>query len=174
MPASIPQSVLDLSREVLRQAAAQQQPRKGTQSPADNAADSLLAKTAKLEAARQAVLTQDLQALAAADRAKVKRLEDKLLFQGQPGPAMGEDVGDIIVCDDYTNHAPTVRSLGIPLAVAGLVLAAVAIAAWLLADRKPVIVTPVPVAPSSVQYERIHERQRPDGSWEVISREPIK
>lgn len=73
------------------------------QDPTEEARQSLLDKSSKLEVARQAILTQDLAELAKADRDKVKRLEEKRLFGGD---AMPKDDETIIVCDDYRYNDP--------------------------------------------------------------------
>lgn len=76
-----------------------------TKDPVGEAREALLEKASKLEVARQAILTQDLAELAAADREKVRRLEEKRIFgQENPPVANGDPVGDIIVCDDYRRN----------------------------------------------------------------------
>ena len=71
------------------------------------AAQQYLAKEAKLAVASEAVMVQDLQALAAADREKVRGLEAKRLWQGVPQNNGDTMPGNIIVCDDYNvNPAP--------------------------------------------------------------------
>lgn len=153
-------------------------PRKAPQSPSDNAADSLLAKSAKLEVARQAILTQDLQALAQADREKVRRLEERLLFAGQPASKAGDDVGDIIVCDDYTanrNSAPQSNLPKILLGLTGLVAAAAGTGVAIQQHGKTAGDPPPPAAVAPGQaYDAVYERQQPDGTWKEFKRERLK
>ena len=150
---------------------------KAPQKPTDNAADSLIAKSSKLEVAHQAVLLQDLQALAADDRRKVRKLEALKLFGGveQTGE---EDVGDIIVCDDYTanrNSAPQSNLPKIIMALTGMVAAAGGAAVAANHWSKPAEVkAPASVPSDSQAYDAIYEQQQPDGSWKEIRRERLK
>ena len=86
------------------------------------AAQQYLAKEAKLAVASEAVMVQDLQALAAADREKVRSLEAKRLWQGVPKNSGDTMPSNIIVCDDY-NVNPAPQKGGnkwIPWVVAGI------------------------------------------------------
>ena len=74
--------------------------------PVEQARDNLLNKASKLELAQQAILTQHLGEIARDDVEGVRQLKAKYLGgqggQGQGGADVkGDDVGDIIVCDDY-------------------------------------------------------------------------
>lgn len=78
-----------------------------------------MANQAKLDVAQAAILTQDLRQLAAADREKVRLIEQKHLWGGLPpasggaGSARGTDMaGDIIVCDDYQPNHQSGNGLG--------------------------------------------------------------
>jgi hypothetical protein len=65
------------------------------------AAAEYLPKMAKLEEARRAIFLQDLESLAADERATVRRYRESKVF-GNPMPQLpGDDVGNVIVCDDY-------------------------------------------------------------------------
>ena len=142
-----------------------------SQSPVEEAADALLNKGSKLLLARGAVLTQDLQALAAADRAKVRRLEDKLVFGEAPAPVAGTtgaDVGDIIVCDDYTVHPPP---LGKP---PGNGLKNTLLAAALLAGGAVAAGTAWQALRPQPSYDAVTYEQSPDGTWKEVKRERIK
>lgn len=134
-----------------------------TNEPLAEAQAALLGKANKLEVARQAILTQDLSELAKADREKVRRLEEKRVFGQEKPPVSGEDVGDIIVCDDYRrNDAPRpAPSRAWPLA-AGIALAGGMIAAAALAPRwmdRPVQPTPTQVQPQqSITTTKIEKK----------------
>ena len=140
-------------------------------SPADSAADSILNKASKLEIAREAILTQDLQALGVADRLKVKRLEDKLLFGGKATQEARDDVGDIIVCDDYSANRSG-KAPALALAAATL-LAGAAGTAYLVHKPEPVGQPATPAA-KRAEYDAVTRELQPDGSWKEIKRERLK
>ncbi|MGH2620635.1 MAG: hypothetical protein ACRDHG_08715 [Anaerolineales bacterium] len=133
------------------------------------ATQQILAKRAKLGVAQEAILTKDLAELAVADRAKVKQLEAKVL--GSRAAKQGaEDVGDIIVCDDYNVNRPSGMSktaVGIGATLAG---AAAAAGIW-WATREPA--KPSPATKTQEWYE-VREKQQPDGSWKETGRVKLR
>jgi hypothetical protein len=152
---------------------------------AAEAAESLLAKQAKLELAQQAILTQDLNSLAAADRARVRLLEAKHLGKTAVPRAggQGDDVpGDIIICDDYCNvKTPAWSKLFIILLMVLAGLAVAGLAAWLwLRPVPPQPPVPVPgpdkpvVAPAVQEWWEVNEVKQPDGTWREVSRRRLR
>lgn len=157
-----------------------EQPRwRPRQSPEENAADSLQAKLSKLEVARQAILTQDLQALAVADRDGVKQLRDKLMFskKATSDEKSGDDVGDIIVCDDYQANRSRPTSQW-PVVLLGIVLPVVAAGVAALWLTKPPDSTPTPSIIQEqkikLEYDAIYEQLQQDGTWKETKREHLK
>jgi len=134
------------------------------------ASQQILAKRSKLGVAQEAILTKDLAVLAAADRQKVKRLEDKVL--GQPlSPNPEDPVGDIIVCDDYNVNRSTGWSktaVGVGSVLAGAVTAAGIW--WGTRDHGKEIVTPTPAPAQAQEWWEVHERQQPNGTWKETER----
>lgn len=101
-----------------------------------------LAKQAKLKIASDALLLQQMQALASDEVTDVRRLKAKHLGAqfadcARPG---GDPMGDIFICDDYHNshgypppHRPNALALAVLLLAA--VLAAGGVGAWLVSSR---------------------------------------
>lgn len=87
-----------------------------------------LTKQAKIEVAREAILLQQMKALADDEVADVRALKRKHLGEhfGDNGRGRGDDLGDFIVCDDYIRGSPTSQAAGMSrwlvvlLAVLGL------------------------------------------------------
>lgn len=117
---------------------------------ADEAYSQQLAKRAKMEVAREAVFLEDLREIARADREDVRKIKEKHLWKepgSEPaggGGAGGEDVGDIIVCDDYhaPGSAPPAANGGVGT-LAGLLIGAGLVAGGLLVGKALTAAPPV-------------------------------
>ena len=140
------------------------------------ASQQILAKRSKLGVAQEAILTKDLAELAAADRAKVKRLEAKVLGSGRmsgANPSPDESVGDIIVCDDYNVHPPSGWSktaVGLGSLLAGV---ATAVGIW-WAARDLGKGAVVPPATKVQEWWEVREKQQPDGTWKETGRVKLR
>ena len=144
------------------------------------AAESLLGKEAKLNLAREAILTEDLRHLAKADRAAVQRLREKVMGKAAaPAGGQGDDVGDLIIADDYCQIKSTNISWKPLLALALLLtalLGGVILAAWLflmapvgsLSPAKPA------VPPVAQQWWEVEETRQPDGTWKETGRKKFR
>ena len=143
------------------------------------AAESLLNKEAKLELAQRAIMTQDLQALAAADRAAAQQLRNKHMGKQASAGGSGDDVGDLIICDDYCNiKAPPRSRLMTALAGAGVaapLMAAAGLATWLalgpvLGRRESAVQPPA----AAHEWWQIEEVKQPDGTWKELGRKKLR
>lgn len=137
------------------------------------ASQQILAKRSKLGVAQEAILTKDLAELAAADRAKVRRLEDKVLGSQRVNPSPDESVGDIIVCDDYSVNRPSGWSktaVGVGSLLAG---AATAVGIW-WAARDPGKGTIIPPATKAQEWWEVREKQQLDGTWKETGRVKLR
>lgn len=140
-----------LAKELLDQAKAQtaSPARKAPQSPADQAADSLLNKRSKLQLALEAALVNDANQLLDQDRRDVQNLKAKY-GMGEKAKA-DEPVGDIIIGDDIHlgNTSAPRPNPAIPWIVAALLAAGGTGLAGYLANRQPVPPAPSASAPAS-------------------------
>ncbi len=81
------------------------------------ASQSTLAKQAKLNLANSVIMTDDLRKLAQADRTGVADYKAGLLGHRRVTTKNGDDMGDMIVCDNYRASRPaTIMSAIVPLA----------------------------------------------------------
>jgi hypothetical protein len=101
------------------------------------AADQQLAKRSKIDTGEAAVWLEDLRAMAAQDRADVRRA--KAQHFGIDDEA--EDMGDLIVCDNYSRSRSNPWAM---VAGAGLIAAALVAGGWIVrsatkpeADQQP-------------------------------------
>lgn len=98
------------------------------------AAGNYLGKQSKLETAHDAVLVQDAHELAEMDREQVRRYRDQKLFGGDSSGKKGsDDMGDMIVCDDYRVNQWLPWAV-LALIAAGLLALIAALYPW---DREP-------------------------------------
>lgn len=73
---------------------------------AAEAADQDLAGQSKLQVANQAVILEQLRQIAQDEIRDVRRLKAKHLGEQWAKAAEGQDVGDLIICDDYRRNEP--------------------------------------------------------------------
>ena len=95
------------------------------------AASSLLGNQSKIQAGQQAVFLEQLRQIAHEEMKDVQKLKAKRL--GGPWQEMGgkgDDMGDLIICDDYRKNDPPPSRVW-PWAAAGLGIAAMGIGGWL-------------------------------------------
>jgi hypothetical protein len=110
------------------------------------AASNLLAKQSKIKAARGAVWLEDLRHLAVADREKVRAYEERVM--GGARRQSEDEMGDLIVCDDYRIQKGSPLGTVLPWLAAAV---ATGIAAWALSGDPE----PAPEVPpdTDTQYE---------------------
>lgn len=143
--------------------------------PEQEAAENYLGKASKMDMANEAVYLQDSQQLLLQDRQDVARMKELKVFKDQqkpqPSQSKADEMGNIIVCDDYVTSNPVqptggIGSLG-AIGIAAVTGLSVAGATWAMKDKptlpdKPVIVATQPVS------------QQLDSEWDEVLYTPAE
>ena len=104
-------------------------------------------------------------------------MREKHLGKQASAEAQGDDVGDIIIADDYCSIKSTNGVSWKALLLTGLLgtgfLAGAALVAWLLLRdvKKDVVMQP---AARSREFWEIQEKQLPDGTWKETGRRKLR